>query len=175
LADFVRKARNYGDDGTNNFVVQGLSARLSEFHAAIALRSFAKLPKNLALRHKKAAYLTSHLKKIEPRLKFQLVPPDTTTTHYIFSIYIDPAKLGYTRDQLFDFFAFCKIASRKYFHPTLHKQTLFKRFAPKGSTLPVTEDVSARVLSLPLYSHMAKSDIDRVLAAFTAFSKQYQK
>ena len=171
LAQYVRLGRNYGDDGTNNMLFVGLSARMSEFHAAVGLRSLAKLPANLKNRHAKAQYLLAGLKKIEPKLRFQIIPPHTTTTYYIFSIYIDPSVLGYTRDMLFDFFATQGISARKYFYPPLHKQTAYAGVSVKKGSLVVTDTVAESVLSLPLYSHIAKGDMDRVLHAFKEFTQ----
>ncbi|MGC9602339.1 MAG: DegT/DnrJ/EryC1/StrS family aminotransferase [Minisyncoccia bacterium] len=170
LARFVRLGRNYGDDGTNNTVFAGLSARMSEFHAAIGLRSFAKLAANLKNRRSRAERLIEGFKKIEPKMQFQAVPAHTSTTRYILSAYIDPGLLGYTRDQLFDFFASRNIATRKYFYPPLHRQDTYRAFAPKNAALPVTENVAHRVLSLPLYSHISKEDLDRIIGTFREFT-----
>lgn len=174
LADFVRLGRNYGDDGTNNMLFAGLSARMSEFHAAIGLRSLAKLPQNLKSRRAKAAYLRDALLAIEPRLRFQSITKGTETSCYILSVYIDPA-LGYTRDDLHDFFAKEGIGSRKYFYPPLHAQPPYKPFAPKKGALPATELVTHNVLALPMYSHIAKADLDRVVGAFRRFNEIMSK
>jgi dTDP-4-amino-4,6-dideoxygalactose transaminase len=170
LAQFCLRGRNYGDDGTNNTLFAGLSARMSEFHAAIGLRSFVKLGKNLKDRGVRAQYLISHLKNIEPGLQFQSVPADsTTTTRYILAVFIDPTKLGYTRDDVHAFFQKQGIATRKYFYPPLHIQETYKRFAPKKGSLPVTERISQNILSLPLYSHMSKEEMNRVIKTFRDF------
>ncbi len=170
LARFVRMGRNYGDDGTSNMLFAGLSARMSEFHAAIALRSFKKLPQNLKSRRSKVAYLTSALQRTEPRLKFQHVPACMKTTYYIFSIFLDPKKFNYTRDNLHTFFAKHGISSRKYFYPPLHMQPPYRKYAPKKSVLIVTEHVSRNVLALPMYAHISKRDMDRVIRAFGEFN-----
>src|SRR3989344_4081627 len=168
LAQFVRLGRNYGDDGTNSTLFAGLSARMSEFHAAIGLRSLKKLPQNLKNRRAKAAYLAAALRSIEPELIFQKVPAGYRSTYYIFSVRIDPKKLGYTRDELHDFLAARGIRSRRYFYPPLHMQPTYKAFAPKKGLLTATDTVSHTVLALPLYSHITKEDLDRVTGAFRA-------
>jgi len=170
LANFVRLGRNYGDDGTNNMLFAGLSARMSELHAAVALRSFASLPRNLKNRTAKAAYLTKALKGIDRRLVFQTVPKGYSTTQYIFSVRIDPS-LGYTRDELHDFLAEEGIRTRKYFYPPLHTQPPYRPYAKKV-TLPVTDAVTHTILALPMYSHMTKKDMDRVVHAVKAFYKK---
>ena len=142
---------------------------MSEFHAAVGLRSLAKLSMNLKNRRASAKYLMSAFKKIEPKIEFQTIPVGTTSTYYVLSAYIDSTKLGYTRDQLHDFFYKQGIMTRKYFFPALHEQTAYKKFAPKKGSLPVTDMVTRSLLSLPLYSHISKEDMNRVIKTFADF------
>lgn len=169
IANHVRLGRNYGDDGTNSMGFLGLSARMSELHAAVALRSLAKLPQNLGSRHAHVKYLKSALQKIEPRLEFQTVPKGTETTYYIFSVVIDPKVLGYTRDDLHAYLAKEGIGSRKYFFPPLHQQPVYKGYKPRMA-LPQTERITHQVLALPMFSHITKGELDRIIVAFRAFS-----
>ena len=99
----MRKGRNYGDDGGGNISFGGLSARMSEFNAALGLRSFAKLEANLKRRRANARAMEEGLLEIEPRLRFQKIPADVVTNYKDLSVVIDAAKLGYTRDELYDF------------------------------------------------------------------------
>lgn len=174
LAEFVRMGRNYGDDGTNTMHFAGLSARMSEFHAAIALRSLHKLPQNLKMRQEKAHYLMSALRKIEPRLGFQAIPKGTKSTYYICVVRINAEALGYTRDDLHDFLAQQGIGSRKYFYPPLHAQPAYKGFSPRGP-LPATERITNEVLALPMFSHITKKELDRVIAAFKEFTRIHSR
>lgn len=167
LAQYVRLGRNYGDDGTNSMLFAGLSARMSELHAAVALRSLTKLSQNLKSRRAKARYLKSALQKVEPRLQFQKIPAGVRTTYYIFSVLVGPA-LGYTRDELYEFLQKQGIRSRKYFYPPLHAQPAFRAFVPRAP-LAATERVARHVLALPMYSHIKKHELDRVAAAFRRF------
>ena len=163
LAEFVRIGRNYGDDGSNNMLFAGLSARMSEFHAAIALRSLTKLETNLKNRRLKCTYLKAALMHIEPRLQFQELPPDAESSNYIFSIVIDSKTLGYTRDELYDFLKSRNIDSRKYFYPALHTQPPYQKFAPKKGSMEVTDYLTQSILALPMYSHITQEDMDRVV------------
>lgn len=169
LADVVRLGRNYGDDGSGDAPFAGLSARFSELHAAIGLRSLDAFEKNLKRRRAKAAYLTAGLQKIEPRLIFQAVPKGIETTDYNFVVRLDPNVLGYTRDALKEFLERKGIATRKYFYPALHQQRAYKKYKPR-IPLPVTEHIADTALALPMYSHITNRDLDRVLGAFREFT-----
>ena len=173
LAQYVRMGRNYGDDGTNNMLFAGLSARMSEFHGAIALRSLGSLNANLKNRRAKSAYLKKALVHIEPSLQFQVTPNGSEVTNYIFTIVIDPKVLGYTRDDVKLFLSKEGIDTRKYFFPPLHTQPPYVTFAPKAEELPVTDYLTNNILALPMYSHITKEDIDRVVRAFKKFKSMY--
>lgn len=175
LAKFVRLGRNYGDDGTNRLLFAGLSARMSEFHAAIGLRSLAKLPVNLKKRSACAKYLISHLSAIAPDIRFQVVPAGMQTTYYLLSAYLDPKKMGFAREELYDFFLQHNIGARKCY-PPIHEQLAFKQFAPKKkNSLSLTEEIGERVLSVPLYSHITKKEMDRVISVFQEFITSRKK
>ena len=51
--------------------------------------------------------------------------------------------------------------ARHYFDPPLHRQEAFMRWAPPYS-LPVTEDLAARSLSLPMANDLPAEHIERI-------------
>ncbi len=173
LADHVKQGRNYGDDGFSERPHAGLSARMSEFHAAIGLLSLKDLDKNLKRRRASAEYFKKQMLKAEPLLEFQKIPKSVETTYKDLSLYVDPKVLGYTRDELNDHFFSEGVITRKYFYPALHKHVTYR--SHKKPRVPVTEMVSSRVLSLPLYSHISRADIDRAVSVFKKFNHDRKK
>jgi dTDP-4-amino-4,6-dideoxygalactose transaminase len=172
LAEYVAAGRNYGDNGSSKKPHLGLSARMSEFHAAIALLSLKALSRNLKRRIKSAEYFKAQMLKVDPRLKFQKIPKDVETNYKDLSVYIDP-KLGYTRDELNEYLEKEGVITRKYFFPSLHTHVTY---APKARVrLPHTEQITSGVLSLPLYSHISKEDIDYVVSVFKKFIHDRKK
>jgi dTDP-4-amino-4,6-dideoxygalactose transaminase len=58
------------------------------------------------------------------------------------------------------------IATKKYYSPPVHLQTVYRDLGEKfGSTLPVTEYISANTLTLPLFPQMTRAEVDRVCQA----------
>ena len=55
LADRLRIGRDYGNPGDYDTLFPGLNARMSEFHAAMALESLELLPESLRRRRQLAA------------------------------------------------------------------------------------------------------------------------
>jgi dTDP-4-amino-4,6-dideoxygalactose transaminase len=59
------------------------------------------------------------------------------------------------------------IDSRKYYHPPVHRTSAYwERWGHKyDDQLPVTNRLSRQALSLPIWSHMELSLVDRVVEA----------
>lgn len=170
LATFCRQGRNYGDDGTYNTQFYGLSARLSELHAILALESLRQLPKNIRRRQQQVTYFKAQLKKIDPRIEFQKITGGDQTTFKDFSIFIPPAVFGFDRDELAKYLLTKGIVTKPYFYPPLHEQEAYRSYKKKyHALLPVTNRVSREVLSLPMYSHIAKNEIDYIIKQIANF------
>lgn len=170
LADFCRIGRNYGDDGSYDTKFNGLNARMSEFHAVVGLESLKNLDKAVKSRNKMVEYYKTGLAKIDPNLNFQKIMPGDTSTYKDFSVLINPKKSGYHRDELCDFLLREGIVTKKYFYPPLHQQqTYLKANCRRAKDLSVTNAVSGNILSLPLFSHIAKREVDIVLKAIKKF------
>jgi len=160
LAALCRVGRNYGDDGKGGLAMQGLSARLSEFHAAIAVESLRSLEKNIKRRAQIARRYTKGLTDLQG-ISFQSVPPSVRSTYKDFSIRIDPKRTRFTRDGLKMYLSEHGVGSKGYFYPPLHR--IGKLTSTRVSELGHTEAVTEQVLSLPLFSHMTDREVDHVL------------
>ncbi len=56
-----------------------------------------------------------------------------------------------------------QIANAVYYPVPLHKQNVFAEFC-KNVKLPVTEQISAQCMSLPIYPEMTSAQVDEVLS-----------
>ena len=158
----VMIGRNYGDDGSYDCEFAGISARMSEMHAILGLETLSMLEENIAKRTRLANTYKKKLKKLRG-IKFQAITPSCRSTFKDFTVYIKPEKFGLNRDELSEALARENIMSKKYFYPPLHRQRAYSMFYEEhAGKLPVTDDVSQNVLSLPLFSHMAEGDVIKV-------------
>jgi dTDP-4-amino-4,6-dideoxygalactose transaminase len=163
LADRLRIGRDYGNPpGSYNTRFVGLNARMSEFHAALALESLALLDDHLSARAAIAARYREGLASV-PGIEPQQVPPTDTSTYKDFSVLIDPDTFGVPRDVLVEALAADGIDTRNYFDPPVHRQAAYADLAT--GPLPVTEDVSARITSLPMFAALSRDDVDQVLSS----------
>ena len=74
-----------------------------------------------------------------------------------------PQEAAERRDEIMRKLGELGIETRAYFSPPLHRQRYFQRFVTRP--LPRTEDVAARVITLPFYTSITEEDIDRVVSA----------
>lgn len=175
LADFCRIGRNYGDDGSYNTKFNGLNARMSEFHAVMGLESLKNIDKAVKARNEMVKYYKVNLAKIDPTLTFQKINSANLSTYKDFSIFIDPQKSGYHRDALYEFLASKNVITKKYFYPPLHRQQTYLPFNRDNKNLPITNLVSENVLSLPLFSHISKTEVNTVLKTIKSFYDQQKR
>jgi dTDP-4-amino-4,6-dideoxygalactose transaminase len=163
LAQRLRAARNYGDAGNYDPELLGLNARMSEFHAALALRGLDGLDARIERRNQIRLHYLRRLEPV-PGLSFQEIRPGNRSACKDFGVLVDETAFGSSRDWLFDALQKENIEVRRYFWPPVHRQKLFRELWDV-QPLPVTEQISNRVLNLPIYSSLRDEDVDKVCDA----------
>lgn len=159
LAEKLRLAKFNGDSFDRNKEFLGMTSRMSEFQAIIGLANLERLPADF----KKRAVLVNYYKKKLSGIKgitFQKIDEKATSVYKDLTIVVEAKKSGFSRERLYDEFKKNNIQTKVYFYPTLNKKKVYKKFA--NLKLPVTDYIAARIINLPLYNQMKKSDIDRV-------------
>ncbi|MFY9528446.1 MAG: DegT/DnrJ/EryC1/StrS family aminotransferase [Candidatus Acidiferrales bacterium] len=163
LARRLRAARNYGDAGSYDPDLIGLNARMSEFHAALALRGFAGLDTRIERRNEIRRHYERRLESV-PGLSFQQARLGSRSTCKDFSVLVDETAFGRSRNWLFEALQKENIEVRRYFWPPIHRQKLFREVWEQRP-LPVTDWIADRVLNLPIYSSLRDEDVDKVCDA----------
>jgi dTDP-4-amino-4,6-dideoxygalactose transaminase len=163
LAKRLRAARNYGDAGNLDPEIRGLNARMSEFHAALALRGLEGLDQRIERRNQIRLRYECNLGGV-PGITFQYIRSDIRSSCKDFQILVDPEAFGKSRDFLLDALSRQNVEARRYFWPPVHRQKLYRDLWD-GTPLPVTDRVSSRVLNLPIYSSLRDEQVDAVCTA----------
>jgi dTDP-4-amino-4,6-dideoxygalactose transaminase len=171
LAALLRRMRDYGKgpDGQEMHWL-GLSARIEEVNALIARWSFARLDIWAANRTRIMEMYKARLAEI-PGISFQMIPAHATSTRNYVVIQIDPHEAPFTRDALYAYLKEEGIETKRYFYPALHSQVLFRDIEPGcAGRLPVAEQLAARGLALPMYSHMPLEGVEEISDAIVAYA-----
>jgi dTDP-4-amino-4,6-dideoxygalactose transaminase len=169
LARRLRAARNYGDAGSYDPELLGLNARMSEFHAALALRGLNGLEARIERRNQIRLHYQRRLESV-PGLSFQQIRRANRSACKDFSLLVDEAAFGKSRDWLFDALQKENIDVRRYFWPSVHRQNLFCESWDKRP-LPITDQISDGILNLPIYSSLADQDVEKVCDAVCRVSE----
>lgn len=153
LAKRLEYMCNFGHDGPENFVGLGTNAKLSEFHAAMGLCVLPKVPE-LIDKRKQICSIYDRLLATLPIMR----PVINIKTKYNYSYYpiILPAEddVIMIRSELnaYDIFP------RRYFYPSLSNLNYVKK-----QQVEIADDISKRVLCLPLTYDLSDKSIHQII------------
>jgi dTDP-4-amino-4,6-dideoxygalactose transaminase len=133
---------------------------MSELHAAVALDGLADLDSRLAHRRRLVELFWTGVAGV-PGLRPPRVSPGDTSTYKDLTLVVKPEAFGLDVPALTHALAAEGIDSRRYFHPPIHRQKAYADL-PAEVDLPVTDDLSQRVITPPLWSSMSESDVSRL-------------
>jgi dTDP-4-amino-4,6-dideoxygalactose transaminase len=163
LAERCRIGREYANPGDYDTRFVGLNARMSEFHAALALRSLETLDRRIDRRGRLAALYREALGDL-PGISFPEVSEGDRTTFKDFIILVEPEPFGMDADVLGRALGHEGVDTRRYYAPPVHEQRAY-RAAAVGVELPVTRWAAERTLTLPIWEEMAEDQVLRVAEA----------
>lgn len=177
--DLVERAEILRDKGTNRrkffrgeaacyeWVDIGVGHALSEINAAVLC---AQLEQMDAISTRRAEQFERYRAGLAPlaqagRFRLPYVPAHCQTNCHIFYLLLsDPAE----REALIRHGRERGVALPFHYAP-LHASPMGRRFGYRVGDLPVTEDLAARLVRLPLYHELSESDQARVLSAIAEF------
>ena len=142
-----------------NYIQVGYNYRMSTITAALALSQLKKIDKIIKLRREKAKYFNKKLSKMT-KIK---VPIESKNDYYVYQMYTIQLENNETREKLQQNLIKAGIMTKVYFEP-IHLKTFYrKKFNYKGGDLPETEEISKKVLTLPLYPTLTNKEIDYIV------------
>lgn len=144
--DLIKRFGHYGYD----HYCLGINAKASEFQAAMGLCNLPYVNKIIKLRKKKVKLYNNLLSD-----KFQKPIIGNNFNYIYYPIILKNEKetiriVKKLNDK--------NIYSRRYFYPSLNTLPYIK----KKQSCPISEDISKRILCLPLYSNLKNQDIKRI-------------
>jgi dTDP-4-amino-4,6-dideoxygalactose transaminase len=162
LAAKVSSMRDYGKgpDG-EEMAYNGLSARMSELHAAVGLLSLRMADSLIGSRLRLIQTYRERLGQLQG-CRVQEFPHNRTTSGNYFTLLVGP-EAGIGRDALYAELKEAGIQSKRYFHPPVHAQRAFQAYPHRVvGELRHTWSASQQALALPLYAHMTDEEQGRV-------------
>lgn len=163
LADKIRMLGNYGSSLKYHHEYLGNNSRLDEMQAGFLRVKLPYLEKWNEERNRIAdRYLT------EIRNKNITLPLPTDDTYYnVWHLFVIRSK---HRDELEDYLNKKGIGTNKHYPIPIHKQNAYKNEPLSKENLPIAEELSSSVLSIPMYYGMTEDEIGYVIDALNNFS-----
>lgn len=149
-----------GERKKYSWVRVGRSLILSDILSAIALEQVKKLDKITALRRKNANYFLKKLKRFSSKIILPKETADTSPNWHIFALRT-PAVL---RDKMIKGLRTYGIEASFHYLP-LHTSAMGKKMGYRKGDLPVTEEVAASLIRLPMHPKLKKSEMDYITEA----------
>lgn len=157
--ELARRFRNHGRDekARYQYIDLGYNYRMTDILAAIALEQLKKIDKFNDIRKKNADFLSDSLSKIS-KITTPYVKPDHKHVFHQYTILVDKDARDRTVEHLLKNSVGCAV----FYPKPLHLQDHLKSMGYKAGDLPVSEDISKRVISLPVHPSLTESDLVKI-------------
>lgn len=162
IAAAVRALGNYGSDYKYHHIYQGTNSRLDELQAAFLRVKLPHLDQWNAARKEIAKRYLSEI--CNPLIQLPLAPDaDYDHIYHVFAIRCEK------RDELADYLVGKGIGTVKHYPVPIHLQGAYAGLNIQEGALPIAEEISRTVLSIPMYYGMTEKEIDEVIEAVNNF------
>lgn len=149
----VRQGMNFGHTSPETFDRPGINAKNSEFHAAMGLCILPHMPDIIARRK---ALSECYDAQIPKGLSRPILPEETEYNYAYYPVFFQ------NQDALLQTKAALEqagIGTRRYFYPSLNTLP----YLSETQACPVSEELSSRVLCLPLYPDLSVLEQEYIL------------
>lgn len=159
LAERLRRLRNYGwSERYNTVDAGGRNSRLDELQAALLRVKLPLLAAANAARRERAAWYAELL----AGLPLALPADEPGHTYHLYVVTIERRQ---HRDALRDHLAAAGIGCAVHYPTPAHLQPAFAHLGYGPDSLPVTEELAGRILTLPLFPELTRPEVEQVAAA----------
>jgi len=156
--------KQYFNDPSNpNYIELGYNWRMSSITAGLGISQMHKIDKIIDMRRNHAQYLSNRLSKHQELS----VPREPNGYKHIYQMYTITLNSKKIRDSLQKYLLQKKIFCKIYFNP-IHQNTFYKSMNQKND-LPITEIVSDKVLTLPMYPNMDQEEKNYLINSIDEF------
>src|SRR5690554_5733679 len=141
---------NFGHKGKEAFEGLGINAKMSELQASMGLAVFPYIDRIISSRERVVSIYMNELKDLQ-LLKLR----EGTKWNYAYFPVIFQSKIDLKR--VLNALQEQNINARRYFYPSLNDLPYIK-----GAECPVSQDISSRIICLPLFDDLSDIDVLRI-------------
>lgn len=158
LAETLKMVANHGQKVRYYHDMVGCNSRLDAMQAAILSVKLPLLDGYIEARRKAADYYDAAFAGNE-RITTPYRAPYSNHVFHQYTLVLD----GVNRDNLVQYLAEQKIPSMIYYPVPAHRQKMFDSFGGNSFSLPVTDWLTERVISLPIHTELDKEQQDYII------------
>ncbi len=144
--------RNFGHDGYDKYNGVGINGKNSEFHAAMGLANLPFIDEIINKRKQDCMLYDSWL--VDKGITRPIIPANCSYNFAYYPIIMESESITL---KILNELAKNEISTRRYFYPSLSSLEY-----AKGNSTPISDDISSRVLCLPLYYDITNPEIEMV-------------
>ena len=155
--------KNFGFAGETEVVGPGINSKMDEMRAAYGLLNLRQVDAAIEARHQVAVKYREALHGVEGITFFDDMPGVKHNYSY-FPIFIDAAKYGMTRDELYFKMKEQNVLGRRYFYPLISTFSTYRGLETANpANLPEAHKMADSVICLPMHHALSEEDIERTL------------
>ena len=151
-ARVARLLRNQGMEKRYENEIVGFNLRMTDIHASIGRAQLAKLEERTLIRQENASFLSEKLRDV---LEVPFVPEGYSHVFHQFTIKLDSNREIFSESLLNG-----GVMTGVYYPTPVHRLAPFR----SNLVLPITDEVSKRVLSLPVHPKLTKRQLLRIVS-----------
>lgn len=155
LAEKVRALANYGSDYKYHHIYKGNNSRLDEVQAAFLRVKLKYLDKWNEYRNKVAERYLNEIKNTEIEL-----PTISLSSTHVWHVFAIRTK---NRDSLEEYLNNNGIGTNKHYPIPIHLQGAYEEMKMEKGSLPISEEISNTVLSIPMYYGISDKQVEFII------------
>lgn len=162
LAEQARLMREHGSRVRYQHEIVGFNFRMTDIHASIGLAQLTKLPANNARRREIAARYDRELHGvITPAVR-----PGVVHVFHQYTLRVNQ------RDQFVEQLRARGVGTGVYYPLPVHRQKPFVELGYGAQQFPVTDLLTAQVVSIPVHPSLTDAEVETVIAAVNAVAAE---
>ena len=162
----IDNLKNFGITDEVTVVAPGINGKMDEMRSAYGLLNLKQVDNAIEARHQVAIKYRNALQDV-PGVTFWDDMPGVRHNYSYFPIFINAAKFGMSRDDLYIRMKEQGVLSRRYFYPLISNFQTYRGLpSAKKDNLPLANKMADEVLCLPMHHVLSEEDIQRILTYF---------
>ena len=166
LAARLRLLRSHGDSGKYNHITIGYNYRMMNLQGALGLVQLRRLEEFTAKRISNARFLDDNI-----RVKGISTPFRMDSVRHVYHQYVVRVEDDFpaSRQRLMEYLQDRGVGSAIHYPRAVYQQPVYRDMGYTDVSCPVAEDVSRRVMSLPVHPSLTADDLQYIAETMNSF------